>query len=166
MVGQVGKAHVYIFISLQLKKAGEVCRPAKDECDLPDMCDGKSPVCPSDRYQINGFPCQNGTGYCWMGTCPTLEKQCTDLWGPGRRTSPGSLARLPLSMSTRRKTLSYQGTMFHRGWNSILSHPSVFPLWFPLLCKSFYLELGFICLFRFYFHHSRRWVKKILWFMS
>ncbi|OWK07224.1 hypothetical protein Celaphus_00017133, partial [Cervus elaphus hippelaphus] len=67
----------------QLKKAGEVCRPAKDECDLPDLCDGKSPLCPSDRYQINGFPCQNGTGYCWMGTCPTLEKQCTDLWGPG-----------------------------------------------------------------------------------
>ncbi|KAB0352753.1 hypothetical protein FD754_017610, partial [Muntiacus muntjak] len=77
----------------QLKKAGEVCRPAKDECDLPDMCDGKSPLCPSDRYQINGFPCQNGTGYCWMGTCPTLEKQCTDLWGPGSQVADKSCFR-------------------------------------------------------------------------
>lgn len=88
MVGQVEKVHVYIFISLQLKKAGEVCRPAKDECDLPEMCDGKSTLCPSDRYQINGFPCQDGKGYCRMGTCPTLEQQCIDLWGPGTRTSP------------------------------------------------------------------------------
>uniref|UniRef100_A0A8C6FHK0 ADAM metallopeptidase domain 28 n=1 Tax=Moschus moschiferus TaxID=68415 RepID=A0A8C6FHK0_MOSMO len=87
----------------QLKKAGEVCRPAKDECDLPEMCDGKSALCPSDRYQINGFPCQNGKGYCRMGTCPTLEEECTDLWGPGTRTSPVTLACLPLSMSIHRK---------------------------------------------------------------
>ncbi|KAJ1059498.1 hypothetical protein K5549_018886, partial [Capra hircus] len=77
----------------QLKKAGEVCRPAKDECDLPEMCDGKSTLCPSDRYQINGFPCQNGKGYCRMGTCPTLEQQCTDLWGPGAQVADKSCFR-------------------------------------------------------------------------
>ncbi|XP_036884722.1 disintegrin and metalloproteinase domain-containing protein 28 isoform X1 [Sturnira hondurensis] len=67
----------------QIKKAGEVCRPAKDECDLPEMCDGQSALCPDDRFQVNGFPCQNGKGYCLMGRCPTLQAQCSELWGPG-----------------------------------------------------------------------------------
>ncbi|XP_016069666.1 PREDICTED: disintegrin and metalloproteinase domain-containing protein 28 [Miniopterus natalensis] len=67
----------------QFKKAGTVCRPAKDECDLLEMCDGKSGTCPDDRFQVNGFPCQNEKGYCLMGTCPTLQGQCTGLWGAG-----------------------------------------------------------------------------------
>uniref|UniRef100_A0A5F9CYX8 ADAM metallopeptidase domain 28 n=1 Tax=Oryctolagus cuniculus TaxID=9986 RepID=A0A5F9CYX8_RABIT len=74
----------------QLKKAGMVCRPAKDECDLPEMCDGKSNNCPDNRFRVNGFPCQNGKGYCLMGTCPTLQKQCTELWGPGTKVSDKS----------------------------------------------------------------------------
>ncbi|XP_058526010.1 disintegrin and metalloproteinase domain-containing protein 28 isoform X2 [Ochotona princeps] len=74
----------------QLKKAGVVCRPAKDECDLPEMCDGQSTDCPKDRFQVNGSPCQNGQGYCLMGTCPTLRKQCTDLWGAGTKVSDKS----------------------------------------------------------------------------
>ncbi|XP_060034843.1 disintegrin and metalloproteinase domain-containing protein 28 isoform X2 [Erinaceus europaeus] len=65
----------------QFKKPGTVCRAAKDECDLPEMCDGKSSICPEDRFRVNGFPCQNGKGYCLMGTCPTLQEQCTELWG-------------------------------------------------------------------------------------
>ena len=32
-------------------------------------------------------------------------------------------------------------------------------LWFPLLCKSFEVSLGLIY-FCFYFHYSRRWIKK------
>lgn len=67
-----------------------VCRPAKDECDLPEMCDGKSNNCPDNRFRVNGFPCQNGKGYCLMGTCPTLQKQCTELWGPGTKVSDKS----------------------------------------------------------------------------
>ncbi|XP_054434768.1 disintegrin and metalloproteinase domain-containing protein 28 [Pteronotus mesoamericanus] len=66
----------------QIKEAGRVCRPAKDECDLPEMCDGQSALCPDDRFQVNGFPCQNGKGYCLQGLCPTLHGQCTELWGP------------------------------------------------------------------------------------
>uniref|UniRef100_A0A8C5KLX0 A disintegrin and metallopeptidase domain 28 n=1 Tax=Jaculus jaculus TaxID=51337 RepID=A0A8C5KLX0_JACJA len=65
-----------------LKKAGMVCRPAKNECDLPEMCDGKSGLCPDDRFRVNGFPCQYGRGYCLMGTCPTLQQQCMEMWGP------------------------------------------------------------------------------------
>ncbi|XP_033285656.1 disintegrin and metalloproteinase domain-containing protein 28 [Orcinus orca] len=74
----------------QFKKAGEVCRPAKDECDLPETCDGKSGLCLDDRFQVNGFPCQNGKGYCLMGMCPTLEEQCTKLWGPGTQVADKS----------------------------------------------------------------------------
>ena len=91
---------LFTFISLQLKKPGAVCRPAKDECDLSEMCDGKSGICPDDRYRINGFPCQNGKGYCLMGTCPTLQEQCTELWGPGRRADP-RVVGIPASVSLR-----------------------------------------------------------------
>ncbi|KAM7321362.1 hypothetical protein ACRRTK_019454 [Alexandromys fortis] len=74
----------------QLKKAGVVCRAAKDECDLPEMCDGKSSHCPVDRFRVNGFPCQNGHGYCLKGNCPTLQQQCTEMWGPGTKVADQS----------------------------------------------------------------------------
>ncbi|KAM3927351.1 zinc metalloproteinase-disintegrin-like halysase [Leptodactylus fuscus] len=67
----------------KVKSAGSVCRPAKDECDLSDMCDGRSATCPSDRFQINGSPCKNGEGYCYNGKCPTLRSQCETYWGSG-----------------------------------------------------------------------------------
>ncbi|KAM4036553.1 disintegrin and metalloproteinase domain-containing protein 28-like [Anomaloglossus baeobatrachus] len=68
--------------------AGSICRPAKDECDLTEMCDGKSPAGPKDSFKVNGSPCMNGKGACYMGRCPLLSSQCTDLWGPG--AIPGS----------------------------------------------------------------------------
>ncbi|XP_023444877.1 disintegrin and metalloproteinase domain-containing protein 28 isoform X2 [Dasypus novemcinctus] len=77
----------------QFKMAGSVCRSAKDECDLPEMCDGKSGSCPDDRFRINGFPCQNGNGYCLMGMCPTLKEQCTEMWGPGTEVANRSCYR-------------------------------------------------------------------------
>ncbi|KAB1256021.1 Disintegrin and metalloproteinase domain-containing protein 28, partial [Camelus dromedarius] len=77
------KCHVRLLF-YSFKKAGAVCRPAKDECDLPEMCVGNTGLCPDDRFQVNGFPCQNGKGYCLLGMCPTLQEQCTDLWGPVR----------------------------------------------------------------------------------
>ncbi|KAM3924700.1 zinc metalloproteinase-disintegrin-like VLAIP-B [Leptodactylus fuscus] len=67
----------------KFKSAGSVCRSAKDECDLSDMCNGRSSTCPSDRFQINGSPCKNGEGYCYNGTCPTLRSQCETYWGAG-----------------------------------------------------------------------------------
>ncbi|EDL35956.1 a disintegrin and metallopeptidase domain 28, isoform CRA_a [Mus musculus] len=71
----------------QLKKPGVVCRAAKDECDLPEVCDGKSSHCPGDRFRVNGSPCQNGHGYCLKGKCPTLQQQCMDMWGPGTKVA-------------------------------------------------------------------------------
>ncbi|XP_066449283.1 zinc metalloproteinase-disintegrin-like MTP4 isoform X2 [Eleutherodactylus coqui] len=67
----------------QLKSAGSVCRPAKDECDLTDFCDGRSATCPSDSLRMNGSPCKNGEGYCYQGKCPTLRSQCETYWGAG-----------------------------------------------------------------------------------
>ncbi|KAG8141317.1 putative Metalloprotein, partial [Naja naja] len=67
----------------QLKTAGSVCRAVKHDCDLPELCTGQSAECPMDRFHINGHPCQNNQGYCYMGKCPILADQCIALWGPG-----------------------------------------------------------------------------------
>uniref|UniRef100_A0A2R8MEP3 ADAM metallopeptidase domain 7 n=1 Tax=Callithrix jacchus TaxID=9483 RepID=A0A2R8MEP3_CALJA len=66
--------------SCQIKKAGSICRPAKDECDFPEMCTGHSPACPTDQFRVNGFPCKNSEGYCFMGKCPTRGDQCSELF--------------------------------------------------------------------------------------
>ncbi|XP_069799866.1 zinc metalloproteinase-disintegrin-like 4a [Dendropsophus ebraccatus] len=66
----------------KLKRAGSICRPAIDECDLADMCDGKSSACPKDSYRVNGFPCMDGEGACYQGKCPMLKSQCVASWGP------------------------------------------------------------------------------------
>ncbi|KAG8141327.1 putative Snake venom metalloprotein, partial [Naja naja] len=73
----------------KFKKAGAECRAAKDDCDFPELCTGRSAKCPTDSFQRNGHPCQNNQGYCYNGTCPTLTNQCTALWGPGTKMSPG-----------------------------------------------------------------------------
>ncbi|KAM4677139.1 zinc metalloproteinase-disintegrin-like VLAIP-B [Discoglossus pictus] len=65
----------------QIKKGGVVCRPFKDECDLSDVCDGRSAVCPPDRFRVNGFPCKNGQGICYNGNCPIRQNQCAAMWG-------------------------------------------------------------------------------------
>uniref|UniRef100_A0A8C5MY72 Uncharacterized protein n=1 Tax=Leptobrachium leishanense TaxID=445787 RepID=A0A8C5MY72_9ANUR len=74
----------------QIKKVGAVCRPMKDDCDLTDMCDGKSAVCPSDRFRVNGYSCRNDEGYCYNGKCPTLQNQCVSLWGASSQVGEDS----------------------------------------------------------------------------
>ncbi|XP_075767185.1 zinc metalloproteinase-disintegrin-like NaMP [Pelodiscus sinensis] len=74
----------------QLKKAGTVCRAKKHDCDIPELCTGWSHECPVDRFRVNGYPCQDDQGYCYMGKCPTRESQCVALWGPGSTVAPDS----------------------------------------------------------------------------
>ncbi|MEJ1280456.1 disintegrin and metallopeptidase domain 7 [Cricetulus griseus] len=69
--------------SCQIKKEGAICRLAKNECDFPEVCTGHSPECPKDQFQTNGFPCKNGKGYCFMGQCPILDDQCSELFSNG-----------------------------------------------------------------------------------
>ncbi|XP_045151477.1 disintegrin and metalloproteinase domain-containing protein 33 [Echinops telfairi] len=71
-----------------LKPAGELCRQAAGDCDLPEFCTGASPHCPPDVYVLDGWPCARGRGYCRDGACPTLEQQCQQFWGPGARPAP------------------------------------------------------------------------------
>nr|XP_044622780.1 disintegrin and metalloproteinase domain-containing protein 7 [Equus asinus] len=74
--------------SCQMKKAGSICRPAKDECDFPEFCTGHSSECPKDQFQVNGFPCKNEKGYCFMGKCPTRDDQCSELFDDEAKDSP------------------------------------------------------------------------------
>ncbi|XP_023570457.1 disintegrin and metalloproteinase domain-containing protein 7 isoform X1 [Octodon degus] len=74
--------------SCQIKKAGSICRPGNDECDFPEVCTGHSSECPKDRFRVNGSPCSNGKGYCFMGKCPTLQEQCTELFDDEAKESP------------------------------------------------------------------------------
>ncbi|XP_070621723.1 zinc metalloproteinase-disintegrin-like NaMP [Erythrolamprus reginae] len=71
----------------QFKRAGEICQAAKDDCDLPEFCTGQSAQCPFNRFHKDGHPCQNNTGYCFKGTCPTLTNQCITLWGPDAKVA-------------------------------------------------------------------------------
>ncbi|XP_063359814.1 disintegrin and metalloproteinase domain-containing protein 11 isoform X2 [Cydia amplana] len=67
----------------QLKPRGVTCRDAANECDLEETCTGLTGVCPPDAYRKNGELCEEGKGYCFAGTCPTLSTQCANIWGPG-----------------------------------------------------------------------------------
>ncbi|KAB5528303.1 hypothetical protein PHYPO_G00138700 [Pangasianodon hypophthalmus] len=60
-----------------------LCRPKRDECDLPEYCTGNSSSCPEDVFSMNGSPCKNSTGYCYNGQCPKRENQCIKMWGSG-----------------------------------------------------------------------------------
>ncbi|KAM3830895.1 zinc metalloproteinase-disintegrin-like NaMP [Vipera latastei] len=72
----------------QFKTAGELCRAAMDDCDLPELCTGLSAECPMNYFHNDGHPCQNNLGYCFRGTCPTLTNQCIALFGPEAKEAP------------------------------------------------------------------------------
>lgn len=60
-----------------------MCRPKRDECDLPEYCTGSSTTCPEDIFSVNGLPCMDGAGYCYNGECPRRKDQCMKMWGSG-----------------------------------------------------------------------------------
>ncbi|KAM8972385.1 zinc metalloproteinase-disintegrin-like 4a [Pelodytes ibericus] len=76
----------------KIMTVGTICRVAKHECDLADMCDGKSSICP-ESFQVNGLPCRNGEGYCYNGECPSLESKCVTLWGSDSQVAEDSCYR-------------------------------------------------------------------------
>ncbi|KAM9858767.1 disintegrin and metalloproteinase domain-containing protein 28 [Aulostomus maculatus] len=59
------------------------CRRKEDECDLAEYCDGKSPSCPDNVFNVNGIPCDGGLGYCYNGQCPQKSNQCIKMYGSG-----------------------------------------------------------------------------------
>ncbi|XP_028651426.2 disintegrin and metalloproteinase domain-containing protein 8a [Erpetoichthys calabaricus] len=74
----------------KIKAAGDMCRPSSGDCDLPEYCNGESPLCPENAFQMNGNPCKSGQGYCFNGECPTHQQHCITLWGPGARVASNS----------------------------------------------------------------------------
>lgn len=69
----------------RLRPKGFVCRKSRGECDLAELCDGKSGQCGPDVHKHNGHTCQ--TGYCYLGLCPSHDQQCAELWGSDARRS-------------------------------------------------------------------------------
>ncbi|HTP28831.1 MAG TPA: hypothetical protein VMK12_24620, partial [Anaeromyxobacteraceae bacterium] len=48
----------------QLAAAGTVCRAAAGACDVPEICDGVSGVCPADELAAAGTVCRAAAGDC------------------------------------------------------------------------------------------------------
>lgn len=88
----------------RVKAAGELCRPAKDQCDLEEHCDGLGPECPEDAFQENGTPCP--WGHCYNGDCPSVARMCQNLWGPGARVAMDKCYSLSIAPNCRG---SFQG---------------------------------------------------------
>uniref|UniRef100_A0A8C6G724 A disintegrin and metallopeptidase domain 34 n=1 Tax=Mus spicilegus TaxID=10103 RepID=A0A8C6G724_MUSSI len=70
----------------QFLKTGTVCREEKNECDLPEWCNGTSAECPGDVYKADGIPC-SGEGYCYKMECQQHDKQCQKIFGNGSRSA-------------------------------------------------------------------------------
>ncbi len=52
------------------KSAGDSCRPAADNCDLAETCDGTGYECPDEAYAVSGTECALATGQCDLAdTC-------------------------------------------------------------------------------------------------
>ncbi|XP_031426205.1 disintegrin and metalloproteinase domain-containing protein 9-like [Clupea harengus] len=66
---------------------GYECRSRSDECDLPEYCNGSSPVCQADMYLQNGHLCKNSQSYCYNGICQHYDGQCQTLFGPKSKSA-------------------------------------------------------------------------------
>ncbi|XP_045655350.1 disintegrin and metalloproteinase domain-containing protein 29 [Ursus americanus] len=64
----------------QLLPSGETCRKQANECDLPEWCDGSSPLCPDDVYVEDGIPC-NESAYCYEKRCNDRNDLCKQIFG-------------------------------------------------------------------------------------
>ena len=51
--------------------AGTVCRAAAGPCDVPEVCDGVSPLCPDDQYAPTTTACRAAKGEC------DIAERCT-----------------------------------------------------------------------------------------
>ena len=66
------------------QSAGHVCRPAANECDISEVCDGVGFACPTDSHVPLGVSCggdhTNGDmGGCWQGRCVNQNETCYDV---------------------------------------------------------------------------------------
>lgn len=60
--------------------SGTLCGPIQNICDLPEYCDGKNILCPTNTYLQDGTPCSE-EGYCYKGNCTDRNVQCKEIFG-------------------------------------------------------------------------------------
>uniref|UniRef100_A0A3Q2QE08 ADAM metallopeptidase domain 9a n=1 Tax=Fundulus heteroclitus TaxID=8078 RepID=A0A3Q2QE08_FUNHE len=72
----------------QFLPGGTVCRARKDECDLPEYCNGSTSFCQSDVFVQNGHPCRRRQAYCYNGRCQHHDGQCRALFGSKATAAP------------------------------------------------------------------------------
>ncbi|KAG2175963.1 hypothetical protein INT44_000441, partial [Umbelopsis vinacea] len=64
-------------LNCKYKPSTEVCRPAASDCDIPEYCTGKAPMCPADVHLTDGVSCGNSTTLkCASGQCTSRDGQC------------------------------------------------------------------------------------------
>ncbi|XP_052018833.1 disintegrin and metalloproteinase domain-containing protein 5-like [Apodemus sylvaticus] len=73
-----------------LKPVDALCRPAVDECDFVEYCNGKDSYCVPNTYSRNGQSCDAGQAFCFGGYCRTSNKQC--MWLLGKYVRGASFA--------------------------------------------------------------------------
>ncbi|XP_076562440.1 disintegrin and metalloproteinase domain-containing protein 26A-like [Arvicanthis niloticus] len=71
----------------QFLQTGTMCRKEKNECDLPEWCNGTSAECPADVYKEDGSPCS--CGYCYKMECHQHDEQCRKIFGKGSQSASG-----------------------------------------------------------------------------
>ncbi|MFT7817507.1 disintegrin and metalloproteinase domain-containing protein 9-like isoform X2 [Arapaima gigas] len=98
----------------QFLPAGAMCRPAQDECDLPEYCNGSSPVCQGDVFKQNGHLCQAGRAYCYNGQCQHYDAQCQAIFGPKAKAAPEVCFREVNFKGDRFGNCGYQGLGFRK----------------------------------------------------
>ncbi|XP_040587840.1 disintegrin and metalloproteinase domain-containing protein 32 isoform X2 [Mesocricetus auratus] len=77
--------------SCEFLPAEHVCRPPKHtKCDIPEVCNGSSGLCPSDLKVLDGLVCRDGGSICYNGDCPDMNKRCETIYGKGSRNAPFS----------------------------------------------------------------------------
>ncbi len=60
-----------------VRSSSYVCRSAAGVCDVDDMCDGLSAICPSDAKQSSSYECNPASGVCDVSEyCDGLNNDC------------------------------------------------------------------------------------------
>ncbi|XP_023664165.2 disintegrin and metalloproteinase domain-containing protein 9-like isoform X1 [Paramormyrops kingsleyae] len=89
--------------------AGSECRSIRDECDLPEFCNGSSPLCQADVFKQNGHLCREGGAYCYNGRCRHYDGQCQAIFGPKAKAAPEVCFRDVNLKGDRFGNCGYQG---------------------------------------------------------
>lgn len=70
----------------KLQTAGSVCRASRDDCDLPEYCDGIYSDCPANVGSRNGEKCEH-SGRCLDGRCMKRSDQCKNFFGASAKVN-------------------------------------------------------------------------------